>query len=126
MREIHYNDLIPGTTYVIYIPYYSGPAAVGRKFSGKRMGTFVELEQRDRNGPIFAKFENLQSLPGATLETGLGTKTTQSYNVKGTTFYLLENEEMLTDQVLRSRTNMQIEPEMNYNLGGKKRKTRNR
>ena len=120
MRQIPYQQLIPGTEY--YIWYQGLPA----NYSGKKIGTFKQFI--DYEGVPLAQFEKLRDLPNAQMPSGLGTVTTNDWSVLSTLFYLPEVNELLTKQVLNQKLNFGKEWDkdnnFNINKGGKKKKTK--
>jgi len=80
MTHLPWNQLAPETTYYIQ-SIYNNP---GR--SGKKVGVFDKIE--DNDGTRYAKFKYLSDLPGATMDTGLGTLETNSYSTFATRFAL--------------------------------------
>jgi len=110
MRLIQPNDLVPNTTY--YIQWNNALAG----YSGKKMGEFVRLGMYGNIPPVHAYFNNLRDIPNATLPSAMGTKKNNQFNTLTNSFFLPENEMILSnvtarrsilDQRTRFSTNLQ-------------------
>jgi hypothetical protein len=112
--EVDYRDLVPGNQYYIYDPFLRGEedttsAIIGLPieqhivFSGKAIGTFVELSTV-KDIP-FANFKNIQPLEGAKLETGLGSISENQFSTLNHKFYESASspQRILKDQIVRQR-----------------------
>ena len=98
MREIPYNELVPGEEYYIH---NVAPYMVDSGNSGKKIGTFVRLTN---DVPVRTEFRNLHDVPGARLRTGMGTITENTFSVLNTKYYLPENDQLYTKSIVRQKT----------------------
>jgi len=98
MRLIQPNDLVPNTTY--YIQWNHAPAGYAG-YSGKKMGEFVRLGMFNNVPPVYAYFSNLRDIPNARLRSGMGTMKNNHYSILNNSFFLPENEMILSNATAR-------------------------
>lgn len=102
MKLISKEKLVKGNPYFIECSLrYSGQ-------SGKKIGIFDKLVYPCGDNPAFAQFIELKDLPNATIPTGMGTSSKNSYSTLNHKFYFEEKDMIFLKYIIDENTKKEI------------------
>jgi hypothetical protein len=96
MKLISRENLIKGET------YYIECISISHESSGKKIGVFNDIEYPHGPNPPFARFTKLRDLPNASMPSGMGIVSTNTYSTLNHKFYLPEKHEIYENNYLKN------------------------